>query len=203
MLENRTVLAKTDLGREAVARRTHNLNPRQRAILISINGETTVGALSTRFGAGAPDAVRPLLESLVDQGLVEAVDAAVDAMPAAGDAGAPGAKNGAVVTPFPVRSETAETRNRGVTEPVVPEPAEQTPALSAVGIADWPDVQRRAGEKLHEIMGADADLLNMRMSSALSESEFLAHLERAVALINEARGALVADTFWRELFVRE
>ena len=91
MLENRTVLAKTDLGREAVARRTHNLNPRQRAILISINGETTVGALSTRFGAGAPDAVRPLLESLVDQGLVEAVDAAVDAMPAAGDAGAPGA----------------------------------------------------------------------------------------------------------------
>ena len=88
-------------------------------------------------------------------------------------------------------------------EPTVPEPVEQAPALSAVGIVDWSDVQRRAGEKLHEIMGADADLLNMRMSSALSESEFLAHLERAVALINEARGALVADTFWRELFVRE
>lgn len=196
MLDNRTMLAKTDLGREAVARRTHNLNPRQRAVLISINGETDVAALSSRFGAGAPETVRSLLEFLLDQGLVEPVNA-----PGGVPENAVTVKQNSAPEPLPV-GEEASVRTMPSLKYGIPEGPGQLPKLSAANIDDWPDVQRRASEKLHEIMGADADLLNMRMANASNERNFLAHLEKAVSLINETRGAMAAEAFWHDLFIR-
>src|SRR5690606_9933120 len=70
MLDKGTVLGKTDSGREAIANRSHNLNPRQRALLISINGGMNVGELLARFGAGSPDAALSMLDSLLERGLV-------------------------------------------------------------------------------------------------------------------------------------
>ena len=50
MLADTAILAKTAVGRDAVAKRSHGLNPRQRAVLISINGELDIGALRRRLG---------------------------------------------------------------------------------------------------------------------------------------------------------
>ncbi len=72
MLVPGTVLGKTEQGREAVQRRTLPMTPRQRAILISINGSLTVAELCRRFGAGPDDGqVMEILDQLVEKNLVE------------------------------------------------------------------------------------------------------------------------------------
>lgn len=170
MLDNDTVLVKTAAGRDAIAQRTHALNPRQRALLISINGELSVGELQRRFGAGAP--AGQMLETLdlfVAHGLVEATAAPAPAPPPASKA--------------PAAAKTA------------PAPPERAAPAAPEFDVDWRSLQSRAGALLHELMGPDADLLSMRLERARTEREFFDHLERSIALIESTRGRDSVELF--------
>jgi hypothetical protein len=183
MLKDTAILAKTAIGRDAVAKRSHGLNPRQRAILISINGELDVGALRRRLGmaqAGEPEAT---LDLLLREGLV--------------------VENRAAVVPTP--GQDGETAVQAATAPAAVPVAAVAPVSSQASIAvdgtvafalsngiDWRTLQSRAGHILHELMGPDADLLAMRIERARSEVEFIDHLERSFAVVESARGESAA-----------
>lgn len=98
MLVPETVLGKTELGREAVQRRTLPMTPRQRAILISINGSLSVGELCRRFGSGSDDGqIMEILDQLAEKNLVEILNSA----PVPAPAPAPAAKAPQAVAGFP------------------------------------------------------------------------------------------------------
>ncbi|MBX3727303.1 MAG: MarR family transcriptional regulator [Xanthomonadales bacterium] len=175
MLDTTQVLAKTDLGRDAISKRSHGLNPRQRAVLISINGELSVGDLRARFGAGKEAELEVMLDHLLEHGLVErtraepaaaapAPVAMVDAQPATSVAPA-------VVAPGAALPASAPALQSGL---------DQSP--------DWRVLRDRAGALLHQMMGEDADLLAMRLERSRTESEFMDHLERSFAVVESARG---------------
>lgn len=180
MLEDTAILAKTAAGRDAVAKRSHGLNPRQRAILISINGELDIGALRRRLGmgqAGEPDAT---VDLLMREGLVESAAPAAPATP-------PAPVPGAAAAPAPAA--------RAAPAPVPSQPSiavDGTVAFALSNGIDWRTLQTRAGHILHELMGPDADLLAMRIERARSEVEFIDHLERSFAVVESARGESVA-----------
>lgn len=188
MLADTAILAKTAVGRDAVAKRSHGLNPRQRAVLISINGELDIGALRRRLGmgqAGEPDAT---LELLLREGLVENV-----APPA--PAPVPSTATVSPAKPAPTAAAAAA--------PAMPAAPVPVPSQASVGVdgtvafalsagIDWRTLQSRAGIILHELMGPDADLLAMRIERARSEVEFIDHLERSFAVVESARGESAA-----------
>jgi hypothetical protein len=191
MLADTAILAKTAVGRDAVAKRSHGLNPRQRAVLISINGELDIGALRRRLGmgqAGEPDAT---VELLLREGLVENVapaapapapSSAPSAVVASSD-GPPAADAIPAAAPVPVPVPVPSQASVGV---------DGTIAFALSAGIDWRTLQSRAGVILHELMGPDADLLAMRIERARSEVEFIDHLERSFAVVESARGESAA-----------
>jgi hypothetical protein len=60
---------KTAAGRAEVGDRRHKLGPRQRMVLISINGELSVGAIRQQFRSLSE--LDSVLEELLDAGLIE------------------------------------------------------------------------------------------------------------------------------------
>ena len=206
MLDNRTVLGKTDSGRDAIANRTHNLNPRQRALLISINGEMDVGTLLGRFGSGTPEAAATMIEALVERGLVAPLNAPVAAMAAApdakrerADASAQAGEADAGFTREENRSGSLQPQADGrAASNGLQVPVTQPVTEFATGVS-WRDMQQRAGDSLHAAMGTDADLLAMRIMRSRSEAEFMSHMERAFDLIRDSRGEAAARTFHDEV----
>ena len=65
-MDKHTLLVKTDKGREALARRSPELGPRLRSLLILVDGKRSVAELD-RLGAGLGGGM-PFLEQLVAQG---------------------------------------------------------------------------------------------------------------------------------------
>jgi len=185
MLDTTQVLAKTDLGRDAISKRSHGLNPRQRAVLISINGELSVGALRARFGAGKEAELETMLEHLLEQGLVERTR--VEPAPSAPPVSPPVATAPAEPAPATPPRETAAA-------PVVVAVAE-TAGESLPEGPDWRVLRDRAGALLHQVMGEDADLLAMRLERSRTEREFMDHLERSFAVVESARGQAAAASY--------
>lgn len=175
MIVTTTVLVKTEAGREALAKRSHGLTPRQRALLISINGELDIAQLRTRFAGGSPEEMDTALEKFLDAGLIEPVGEAVPGPTALAD----------VASPTPRAAARAPER-------VAP----------AAVVGDWRRIQSRATELLRELMGADADLLAMRIERARTEQEFLNHLERSFDVVTNARGADVMAQYRAGLIAR-
>lgn len=175
MLTDTAILAKTASGRDAVAKRSHGLNPRQRAILISINGELDIAALRRRLGMGQAGEPESTLDLLLREGLVENT------------------------TPTPV-AEAPESPALATSPPVLSAPMPSQASIAVDGTVafalsngiDWRTLQSRAGHILHELMGPDADLLAMRIERARSEVEFIDHLERSFAVVQSAHGESAA-----------
>lgn len=195
MLDTSQVLVKTDLGRDAISKRSHGLNPRQRAVLISINGELSVGALRASFGAGKEAELEAMLEHLLEQGLVERTrpePAAVTPAAVAAPAAAP------PPAPAPAASAPAPAPEAAAVVPLaaaVPSAAAEPVALEAAAAADWRVLRDRAGALLQQMMGEDADLLTMRLERSRSEREFMDHLERSFAVVESARGQAAAASY--------
>lgn len=193
MLDTSQVLVKTDLGRDAISKRSHGLNPRQRAVLISINGELSVGALRASFGAGKEAELEAMLEHLLEQGLVERTrpePAAVTPAAVAAPAAAP--------PPAPAPAASASAPEAAAVVPLaaaVPSAAAEPVALEAAAAADWRVLRDRAGALLQQMMGEDADLLTMRLERSRSEREFMDHLERSFAVVESARGQAAAASY--------
>lgn len=177
MIVTTTVLVKTEAGREALAKRSHGLTPRQRALLISINGELDITQLRTRFAGGSPEEMDTALEKFLDAGLIEPV----------GETAAGASVGSADVASSSPRAAAARAPERAVPTGVV---------------GDWRRIQSRATELLRELMGADADLLAMRIERARTEQEFLTHLERSFDVVTNARGADVLAQYRAGLIAR-
>ena len=72
-----------------------------------------------------------------------------------------------------------------------------------VSFSSWNGVPMHGHtELLREVMGADADLLAMRLERARTEEEFLSHLERSFDVVDHARGADVLAQFRAGLVAR-
>lgn len=171
-----TVLGKTEVGREAVQRRTLPLTPRQRAILISINGSLTVGELCKRFGAGGTEAqIAEQIEDLVGKGLVESLRQ--QPVPAASVAAAP--------APSPAAPANVEGQGE------------------LADLPDWRELRNRASQLLHDLMGPDADMLTLRLERAPNEREFVTHLQRAFELVAAMHGQGAADRLRNRLLQPE
>lgn len=186
MLDTTQVLAKTDLGRDAISKRSHGLNPRQRAVLISINGELSVGDLRARFGAGKESELETMFEHLLEHGLVERTRAE-PVVPAPSPGVAAGVPPAVVPAVVPAPAETAPGPVIDLPEPAVQAGLDPGP--------DWRILRDRAGALLHEVMGEDADLLAMRLERSRTESEFMDHLQRSFAVVESARGHAAAASY--------
>lgn len=101
-MDKHTVFAKTDAGREALAQRAPGLLPRLRSLLIMVDGQRPAAAFDAASG-GAEGAALPLLEQLLAQGWVRALEPArqPDAPPRPVPASAPGASEALAAWPLP------------------------------------------------------------------------------------------------------
>lgn len=72
-MDKNTLLAKTDLGREALTTRPPNLGPRLRSLLIMVDGKRSVGDMDKLLGGEG--VAGPLLEQLEAAGWIAQVDA--------------------------------------------------------------------------------------------------------------------------------
>lgn len=192
MLNDATVLTKTHAGRDAVARRSHGLNPRQRALLISINGELSAAQLRQRFGAAQQEEVAETMGLLLREGLVEAQAVAE---PADAGARAPGAKNFTVSRPAGEPVPPAQPTDPNADHSPITRTSDASVAFALSAGLDWRALQARASGLLHDLMGPDADLLAMRLERARSEREFVDHLERSFAVVESAHGETAAVRF--------
>ncbi len=77
MVDRNLLYRKTQKGAEAIATRQHGLSPKQRSLLILVDGKRSVDDLA-RLGAAQGDAVQ-VLEALLAAGCIEATAGAVAA----------------------------------------------------------------------------------------------------------------------------
>src|SRR5690606_36327891 len=158
---------------------------RQRALLISINDELDIAQLRNRFAGGAPEDMDATLEKFLDAGLTEPLGRTAQVHAASGAS--------AVVPAAAPRAAPVRIPERVV---------DRAAPAGGVVVGGWRRIQSRATELLREVMGADADLLAMRLERARTEQEFLSHLERSFDVVDHARGADVVAQFRAGLVAR-
>jgi pyruvate/2-oxoglutarate dehydrogenase complex dihydrolipoamide acyltransferase (E2) component len=162
------VLAKTALGIGEIKSRTHGLSQKLRSILITVDGQATVGDLIAKFGA-LPE-IAASLDGLVSDGFVE-VKAGKGAAAAALAPAAPRLELTQAVAPIAApRQGPAPSQTR-----------EQ--ALSAL--------TRFA----YDHLGPDADLFTGALERARTRVDFVDATERCARAVASVRGAAKAQAF--------
>ena len=68
-MDPKTVLSKTDKGREEIETRKYKLEQRLRAVLITVNGKLTAGELASQFSQASD--INAQLEKLLREGFVQ------------------------------------------------------------------------------------------------------------------------------------
>lgn len=171
MLEKAATYHKSARGAEAIATRHGGLTPRQRSMLILVDGRRGFDELS-RLGQllGDPE---QLLQQLADQGYIETgpARAGPPSVPA------PLFDNsgwGQVSAPAPLSSSAA----RGVT---------------------LQEAQRAACDKLQDLLGPAGDDLCQRIEACTSAQEFRAAVRSTEVVLNALVGPQLAAQFIREL----
>jgi len=91
-----TIFQKSAKGSQAISTRDHALSPRQRSLLIMVDGKKTLEQL-IKLGATTGTPAQELLQQLHEQGYIEPSGAAVAAAPASSAGSAPSAGPGAGV----------------------------------------------------------------------------------------------------------
>lgn len=157
-MNNDTVLVKTDKGREALARRSPELGPRLRAMLILVDGQRSVTELD-RLGAGLGGVA--LLEPLLANGWVAPRD---------------------LEPPFRESVAFSETRPGG--HPLLPRsessprPDEASDSVEAASVP-LPEARRLVVRFVNQQLGPMGDPLALRIEACQSVSDLLAQLPRA------------------------
>lgn len=171
-MDNNTLLAKTDKGREALAARPPELGPRLRSALIMVDGKKNVAEL-VKFGGALAS-----LEQLVEAGWVVEVDASgqpVERAPAeagvAVDAAAPDEEPSAV--------------------PAAPAPAPQTLPYS--------EARRMVVRYINDQLGPMGELTAIRVEGCKSPADLQALLPRIRDALSNYRNAAAVQRFDKEL----
>lgn len=168
-MNKNAIYHKSAKGMEAIATRQHGLGPRQRSLLILIDGKKGFDDLA-KLSAMLGDTAQ-LLDELEAGGFIEAA------------AGALAASAGP--SPSPVAAA------QPVTAP--------SPLTSALPATSLPDAKRFAVRKLTDTMGPMAEELCLRIEGARTPAEFLAAVSRAEATLRQLRGGSVAAAFAAEV----
>jgi len=168
-MNNKSVFRKSAKGVEAIATRQHGLSPKQRSLLILIDGKKSVEDLAKMSSMFGDPLV--LLGELETGGFIE-TDARVapDAAPAA---------QPTMAAPVAVPSA----------------PAPQAPA----GSVPLADAKRVAVRKLTDLMGPMAESLCLRLEAVRSVEEYNAMITRIEAVLRETRGTSAAAGYTQSL----
>jgi hypothetical protein len=169
-MDKNTQLAKTEKGRDAMARRVPELVPRLRSMLILVDGKRTVSELD-KLGAALGGGMA-LLEQLVAHGWVG---------PADGNAPAPN-PTFADSQPFPVTAPT----------PVSAAPPAAAPAASALPFAD---ARRLVVRFINDSVGPMGEQTAIRIESCKTPTELQALLPRIRDALQNYRGLSTVQRF--------
>lgn len=188
MLDKAAIYHKSARGAEAIATRNAALGPKQRSMLILINGKRSFEELDY-LGQGLGDP-QLLMTQLEEQGLIE---------PGLARAGAPS-------EPAPLFAASGPAPLGGLSRPAplapapVPERASQPAVLSPTQIAvPLPEAQRFAVRRLHDLLGPTADELCLRIEHARTPQEFRAAIRRIETILREVVGPELAQQFTTEV----
>lgn len=174
-MDNNTLLAKTDKGREALAARPPELGPRLRSALIMVDGKKNVAEL-VKFGGALAS-----LEQLVEAGWVVEVDASGQPVQRASS------HAGAAVD----AAATAEEPSAVAPAPAAPAPAPQTLPYS--------EARRMVVRYINDQLGPMGELTAIRVEGCKSPADLQALLPRIRDALSNYRNAAAVQRFDQEL----
>lgn len=164
----KSVLQKTDKGRDEIAKRTYRLEARKRTLLILVDGRLEAEAIAEK--AAHIEAPMDLLQALFADGFVEVAGAG------GGAAQAPSAPAKAVPPPA------------GAPAPGAPAPGAPLP-LEAL--------KRNAVIQIEKLMGPDGAMLALKIEGATSREEFFVEARKVHQALGSFLGSRQADAFAR------
>ncbi|HEY8356894.1 MAG TPA: hypothetical protein VIL30_05480 [Ramlibacter sp.] len=167
MFDKTSMYHKSARGAEALATRSAALSPKQRSMLILINGRRPYGELA-QLGQGLGDP-ELLMTQLADEGFIEAASAS---------ASAPTEPAPLMPAEAPRTDASGGTR-LGPTELAVP----------------LPQAKQFAARRLQDMLGPTADEMCQRIDAARSPQEFRAAIRRTETLLREIVGPQLAQQF--------
>ena len=169
MLDKTAIYQKSAKGAEAISTRNAALSPKQRSMLILVNGKRPIGELaSLGQGLGEPEL---LLGQLVDAGFIETASPTADAP----------------TEPAPLMPAARTERSAGPASRPPPDPTELAVPL--------PQAKRFAVRRLNDMLGPTAEDMCLRIESARTPQEFRAAIRRTETVLREAVGAQFAQQF--------
>lgn len=178
-MDKNTLLAKTEKGRDAIARRVPELVPRLRSMLILVDGKRTVGELD-KLGAALGGGLA-LLEQLAAQGWVG---------PADGSAAPPFVDT----QPFLASAPTPAT----ATAPA-PIAAEPEPAPRVVATLPFADARRLVVRFINDAAGPMGEQTAIRVESCKTAADLQALLPRIRDALQNYRGQSMVQRFNDEI----
>jgi hypothetical protein len=175
-MDNNTLLAKTDKGREALAARSPELGPKLRTVLIMVDGKKSVAELGKFGGALA------VLEQLEAGGWVLEVDAS----------GQPVERASAEAVTEPAAAATADE----VAPAVASAPA--APALAPQTLP-YSEARRMVVRYINDQLGPMGELTAIRVEGCKSPADLQALLPRIRDALSNYRNAAAVQRFDQEL----
>lgn len=176
MLDKAAIYHKSVRGAEAIATRTAALAPKQRSMLILINGKRRFEEL-VQLGQGLGDP-ELLMAQLQEQGLIEPEPSSAAAPP--GPAPLPAGSSPAAA---------AEAARAARPPPLDP---------NQLGVP-LPEARRFASRRLTDLLGPTGEDLCMRIENAKTPQDFRAAIRRTEAVLREVLGPEPALQFARDV----
>ncbi|HSH91525.1 MAG TPA: hypothetical protein VK996_16175 [Ramlibacter sp.] len=169
MIQKNLVYHKTAKGTEAIATRQHGLLPKQRSMLIMIDGKRGYDEL-VRISQALGDPEQ-LLGQLFDDGFIE---------PMPGAAPAPAPSQATAHTPAAEAPATAG-------------------ATTAAPRLTLKEAQRYAVRRLTDILGPNAEDFCLRIESAKNLHDFQVAVQKAEGMVRQFKGANGAQDFANDM----
>ena len=175
MIQKNAVYRKSALGAEAIANRSHGLLPKQRSVLIMVDGKRTYDDLVKVAAAlGDPE---QLLGDLEAGGFIEPSGATAPVRPAAP----------AAVSAAPAPAVSAAK---------VEAPPAAGPFTQGVTLTD---AKRLAIRLITQVLGPVGEDLCIRVEAARDLEAYVAAVRKAHGVIREVRGSAEAARFGQEI----
>jgi hypothetical protein len=178
LIHRNAIYKKSAKGAEAIAARLHGLSPRQRSLLIFIDGKRNVDELA-KMGS-TMGSFEQLLAELESGGFIEDANSAEAVLSALG----------------------APTSDAATTVPASTLPAALSPAegLVAARVAPRPGVtleqaKRLAVRQLTDLLGPAAEVVCLHIEKSRTLPEFVETVKRARSMVRDMRGESTAERF--------
>ncbi|QJW84767.1 hypothetical protein HK414_17215 [Ramlibacter terrae] len=169
VLDRTAIYHKSAKGAEAIATRNAALSPKQRSMLILINGKRPISELAALGqGLGEPE---HLIEQLADDGFIET---------ASPTANAP-------TEPAPLMPASGPERSAG--------PPSRPPLGPTELAVPLPQAKRFAVRRLNDMLGPTAQDMCIRIEAARTPQEFRAAIRRTETILREVVGPQLAQQF--------